>query len=149
MDDNVLQVALDTRWAGEESIRPFMIEGVMKGARKTNHLAMKNAHGLDDRVRDLHEKSTCDSPLWLQCCAALSVGPMAFGRFLQERAQYTLDWHGLFRVFVKEVLEKINRSRVLFYVTGPRSEHVQQVFEDLDPETAYYLWADEKEDEES
>jgi hypothetical protein len=126
-----------------------MIEGVMKAARKVNSTAMRNPTLLENRVRDLHEKSTCDSPLWLQCTAALSVGPTEFGRFMQERAQYILDWHGIFHVFVKEVLEKINRSKVLFYVVGPRSEHVQQVFEDLDPEIAYYEWEDEEEDDES
>ena len=140
---NRLKVHIDTRWAGEESIRPFMIEGVMKAATKENSTAMRNATLLADRVRDLHEKSTCDSPLWLQCAAALSVGPTAFGRFMQERARYTLDWHGSFHVFVKEVLEKINFSSVFFYVVGPQNDHIQRVFENLDPETAFYEWSRE------
>ena len=136
-ESKFLTVNINTAWAGDESIRPFVVEALMNEAEEKGFVST----GI---LLHLSEHSTCDSPLWLKRCATLSSTATEFGKFMEERAQDMLKWHERFHEVVRHILKDLELDKIRFKVTGA---NVPLVFDPMDREIIRVVFDWERDDD--
>ena len=108
------------QYADQASLRPLITEtllewikdpGTFKGTVQHNELGWT-----------LRNTATADDPLWRQCMAALSVGPVEFARFEAERVQAAMQWPRDAEEVVKLLCEQYSVQEIKITLQGPRRD---------------------------